>query len=111
VIKVVIAYIDADQFPHIRKDLALMGITSMSAIAAGGASTDSFVAPHYRGTPHTDDLAEKIRMECVVGTSHVHAVKEAILRHEGRRTFLFVMNVEEATPEETVRLDAGEVVP
>jgi hypothetical protein len=39
------------------------------------------------------------------------AVKEAILRHEGRRAFVFVMNVEEATPEETVKLDVGEVVP
>lgn len=107
-IKVVIAYIDSDKFEPIRQDLAAYGITHASAIAAGGASEDRFVAPHYRGSPQTLNLAEKIRIECVVGASHVQPVKEMIFKHEGRRSFMFVMNVEEALPEKFVMADSEE---
>ena len=106
-IKVVIAYIDSDKFEAIRKDLAAYGIPYASAMAAGGVSADRFVAPHYGGTPHTQQLAQKIRLECVVGASHVKPVTETIFKHEGRRSFVFVMNVEAAMPEEFVVADAA----
>jgi nitrogen regulatory protein PII len=109
-LKVVVAYIDANMFDPIRRDLAAYGIASISAIAAGGASEEHFVAPHYRGSPHTHQLAEKLRLECVVGASHLQAVKDAIFRHVGRRTFLFVLNVEEASPEDSVLADSSETL-
>jgi nitrogen regulatory protein PII len=107
VIKVVVAYIDSDTFEPIRQDLTAYGIVSMSAIAAGGVSEDRFVAPNYHGTPQTLHLAEKLRLECVVGASHVQAVKEAIFRHESRRSFVFVQDVSDATPEDLVLADGA----
>jgi nitrogen regulatory protein PII len=109
-LKVVVAYIDSDMFEPIRQDLAALGIGSISAIAAGGASGERFVAPHYRGSAHTQHLAEKLRLECVVGAAHLQSVKDTIFRHEGRRTFLFVMSVEEASPEDSVLADSSEAL-
>jgi nitrogen regulatory protein PII len=107
-LKVVIAYIDSDTFEPIRQDLAAQGIGSISAIAAGGASEERFVAPHYRGSAQVQHLAEKLRLECVIGASHLQMVKDTIFRHEGRKTFLFVLDVEEALPEELVIPDSNE---
>ena len=101
-IKVVVAYIDSDVFVSIRKDLADRGITSVSVAVAGGASTDTFVAPHFSGTPHTQNLAAKLRLECVVGADLVATVKEIVFAHEGKRSFLYVMAVDEVHPRESV---------
>ena len=109
-LKVVVAYIDSDMFEPIRRDLAAHGITSISAIAAGGASEDSFVAPHYRGSAQTQHLAEKLRLECVVGASHVQRVKDTVFSHVSRRTFLFVMSVEEASPDDSVAADPSDAL-
>jgi nitrogen regulatory protein PII len=110
VLKVVVAYIDSDMFERIRRDLAAYGIPSISAITAGGASEERFVAPNYQGSAHAGHLAEKLRLECVVGASHLQAVKDTIFSHVGRRTFLFVMSVEEATPEDSVLADSSEAL-
>ena len=109
-LKVVVAYIDSNVFEPIRQDLATHGITSLSAIAAGGASVDRFVAPHYRGSAQTQHLAEKLRLECVVGESHLQSVKDTIFSHEGRRTFLFVMSVDEAIPEDSVMTESSDAL-
>lgn len=109
-LKVVVAYIDANMFEPIRRDLSADGIASISAIAAGGASEERFVAPHYTGSPHTQQLAAKLRLECVVGASHLQTVKDAIFRHVGRRSFLFVLNVDEASPEDSVMTDSSEAL-
>ena len=103
-IKVVVAYVDAENFERIRHDLADAGISSFSVAAAGGASTDTFVAAHFRGTPHTQNLAEKLRLEVVVGADHVEDVKRTILARETRRPFLYVHAVEEVVPADTVLL-------
>jgi nitrogen regulatory protein PII len=108
VIKVVVAYIDADVFVAIRKDLAAHGIVSISVAVSGGASTDAFVSPHFSGTPHTHNLAAKLRLEAVVGADLVATVKEIIFAHEGKRSFLFVMSVDEVHPEESVVIEALE---
>jgi nitrogen regulatory protein PII len=106
VFKVVIAYVDAAVFEPIRKELIDHGVLAISAMSAGGATPDPFVAPHYRGSVSTYHLAEKLRLECVVGASHVDVVKQTILAHEGRRpTFTFVLNVEDVAPTESVLAD------
>jgi hypothetical protein len=79
----------------------------MSVAAAGGASADTFVAAHFRGTPHTQNLAEKVRLECVVGAAHVDSVIETIFSHEGRRSFVYVQDVERVSPADTVLMDGG----
>jgi nitrogen regulatory protein PII len=106
VIKVVVAYVDAVAFDAIRSELGEHGIVSLSVAAAGGASPERFVAPNYRGTPHTLDLHGKLRVELVVGADHVDIVREIIFRNEQRRSFMFVMPVEAAYPDELVRSDA-----
>jgi nitrogen regulatory protein PII len=105
VIKVVVAYIDQDAFAPIREDLAARGIVSMSVVDAGGVSLERFAAPHFRGSPHTQGLQGKLRLEVVVGAEHVEEVKEVVFQHETRRSFMFVTAVEDAYPENLVKLD------
>jgi nitrogen regulatory protein PII len=105
VIKVVVAYIDQEAFGPIREELNDYGIDSMSVLDAGGVSLDRFVAPHFRGSPHTQGLHGKLRLEVVVGEQHVERVREIVFRHETRRSFMFVTGVEQAYPEDLVRLD------
>jgi nitrogen regulatory protein PII len=109
-LKVVVAYIDSGMFEPIRNDLADCGITTTSAIAAGGAGSERFAAPHYKGSPYTQHLVEKLRLECVVGARHVQTVTEAVFRHVGKKTFLFVMDVELAMPEDSILADSSEAI-
>ncbi|HYZ27536.1 MAG TPA: P-II family nitrogen regulator [Thermoleophilaceae bacterium] len=107
--KVVIAYVDAEMFEPIRKELVAQGVLSISAMSSGGSSPDQFVAPHYRGTVQTYHLAEKLRLECVVGASHADAVMETIRAHEGRRpTFAFVMDVPQVSRVDSILVDPDE---
>jgi nitrogen regulatory protein PII len=108
--KVVVAYVDTDRFEAIRKDLVACGITHASAIAAGGVTENSgheFVAPHYKGSNQTKYLGEKIRVEIVVGASHVEDAKRVIFDHVGKRSFLYVMTVDEAMPIDLVAEDTA----
>ena len=104
-IKVVVAYIDQDAFGAIRQELLEIGIESLSVMDSGGASLDKFVAPHFRGSPHTQGLQGKLRLEVVVGDSLVDQVREIVFRNETRRSFMFVGNVEHAYPENLVKTD------
>jgi hypothetical protein len=51
----------------------------------------------------------KARLECVVGDDHATTMVDTILAEGGDRTFVFVVPVESAFPEDTVKLD--EAVP
>ena len=102
-IKVIVAYIDQDAFSAVNDDFKAIGIESMSVMDAGGVSLDKFVAPHFRGTPHTQGLQGKLRLELVVGEEHVDQVREIVFRHETKRSFMFVTGVEQAFPEDLVR--------
>jgi nitrogen regulatory protein PII len=104
--KLVVAYIDSSTFESVRSALVEYGIASFSAVAAGAVSDYAFAAPNYRGSAHTQRLPEKLRLECVVGASHVDAVKNIIFEHEGRRSFLYVLDVEQAFPEDSVMASA-----
>ena len=109
--KLVIAYVDPDVFEAIRQDLIGEGVVAISASSAGGPTPDQFVARSFRGTSQTYHLAEKIRIECVVGASHADAVQQTILAHPARRpTFTFVMDVSGVTPVDSVLLDAEDAL-
>jgi len=103
VIKVVVAYIDQDAFGAIRDDLRAVGIESMSVSDSGGVSLDQFAAPHFRGSPHTQGLQGKLRLEVVVGAELVDQVKQIVFKHETRRSFMFVLAVDQAYPEDLVK--------
>jgi nitrogen regulatory protein PII len=105
VIKVVVAYIDQDAFGAVRQELLEIGIESMSVMDSGGVSLEKFVAPHFRGSPHTQGLHGKLRLEVVVGDQIVDQVREIVFRHESRRSFMFVGNVEHAYPESLVKTE------
>jgi nitrogen regulatory protein PII len=105
VIKVVVAYIDQNAFGAIRQDLEAIGIDSMSVADSGGVGPDEFAAPHFRGSPHTQGLQGKLRLELVVGEQHIDQVREIIFSHETRRSFMFVMGVEHVYPEDFVKND------
>jgi hypothetical protein len=98
-LKAVVAYVDADMFEAVRRDLAAQGVTYLSAVAAGSATPEPFAAMHYRGSAQMVQLAEKVRVEFVVRASHLPQVKECIFGRPGRKCFMFVVDVEEALPE------------
>jgi nitrogen regulatory protein PII len=106
-LKVVVTYIDSDKFDAVRRDLADSGISHMAAIAAGSATPDPFTALAYRGSAHMLTLTEKTRLEFVVRAEHLETVKEAIFRHAGPKTFMFVITVDEALPEGSANPIAG----
>jgi nitrogen regulatory protein PII len=105
VIKLIVAYIDQDAFAPVREELRGIGIESMSVSDSGGVSTEKFAAPHFRGSPHTQGLQGKLRLEVVVGEDHVDQVREIVFKHETRHSFMFVTSVEQAYPESFVKTD------
>jgi nitrogen regulatory protein PII len=98
-LKVVVTYIDSEKFDAVRQDLGESGITHLAAITAGSATPEPFAPAPYRGSPYTITLTEKTRLEFVVHADHLAAAREAIFRHSGPKTFMFVLPVEEALPE------------
>ena len=97
-LKVVVAYIDASKFEIVRQDLVEIGVTHLAAIAAGSATPEPFAESPYRGSPHMSNLTTKARLEFVVHSDHLEAVKAAIFRHAGEKTFMFWLAVEHAMP-------------
>ena len=98
-LKVVVAYVDPERFEAIRHDLSEVGVSHMAAMAVGSVTPDPFTRMVYRGSAYTPHLSEKTRLEFVVHDEHLEAVKEAVFRHAGDQTFLFVLSVHEALPD------------
>ena len=98
-LKVVVAYIDSAKMDAVRRDLADAGVSHMAAIAAGSATPEQFAATTYRGSSHTANLPEKLRLEFVVDFERIDRVKEAIFRQAGAKTFMFTLTVDEVLPD------------
>lgn len=98
-LKVVVAYIDSERIDAVRADLAEIGVTHLAVIAVGSVTPDPFARLPYRGSPHTLNLTEKMRLEFVVYAEHLEAAEAAIFRHAGEKTFMFSLGVDYALPE------------
>ena len=104
--KMVVAYVDPEQFEPIREDLLELGFVSISVLNASGSVPEPTMSTTYRGAKMERHLRPKARIECVVGADHATTVVDTMLRHGGERTFVVVIPVEQAHPAETVRTDA-----
>ena len=82
-----------------------MGFRSLSVLEASGSVPEATVTGKYRGVAVERHLRPKARLECVVGANQVQTVVDAVLKHGGERSFVFVVAVEQAYPTETVKVD------
>jgi len=101
--KLVVAYIEGESFEPIREDLLAQGFLSVSAWEASGTVPEPTVSGSYRGAAFENHLRPKVRVECVAGADQVPTVVETVLKHTSQRRFVFVMDVEQAFPTETVK--------
>jgi nitrogen regulatory protein PII len=104
--KMVVAYVDPEQFEPIREDLLELGFVSISVLSANGSVPEPTMSTTYRGAKLERHLRPKARIECVVGGDHATTVVETMLKHGGERTFVVVLPVEQAHPSETVMTEA-----
>ena len=101
--KMVVAYVDPQRFEEIREDLLELGFVSISVLNASGSMPEPIVTGSYRGAALERHLRPKARIEAVVADDAVSTVVETIISAGGERTFVTVMPVEEAHPEELVK--------
>ena len=101
--KMVVAYIDPERFDEIREDLLKLGILSISVLNASGSTPETTVTGSYRGAKLERHLRPKSRIEAVVADDAVATVVETIVERGGEHTFVTVLPVEEAHPEELVK--------
>ena len=107
--KLVVAYIDGEEFEPFREELLGLGIPTLSVAEVAGSLPDATVTGSYRGATVETHVRPKVRMECVVSDDLVPVFVETVLRHEGLGAFAFVVNVEQAHPESYVARSNGAV--
>jgi nitrogen regulatory protein PII len=101
--KMVVAYVDPERFDEIREELLSLGFLSISVLSANGSTPEPVVSGTYRGAKLERHLRPKTRIEAVVADDASSTVVDAIVRTGGDRTFVTVMAVEEAHPEDLVK--------
>jgi nitrogen regulatory protein PII len=106
-VKKIEAFIRHEAFEPIRTELLERGFPSMSIAEYKGSGRQRGITEHYRGAELTIHLRPKLKVEIVVESDDLEAVKEVILKHartgrigDGK---IFVLPVEEA-----VRIRTGE---
>ena len=101
--KMVVAYVDPERFDEIREDLLKLGFVSISVLNASGSTPETTMTGSYRGAKLERHLRPKARIEAVVADDAVATVVETIVERGGERTFVTVLPVDEAHPEELVK--------
>ena len=94
------AYVRHEAFEPIRDELLQLGFPSLSITEVKGSGRQKGVTERYRGAELTNWLRPKVKIECVVATTDVETVVEAILKHARTGSVgdgkLFVLPVEQA---------------
>ena len=101
--KMVVAYVDPERFDDIREDLLELGFVSISVLDASGSTPEPTMTGSYRGAKMERHLRPKARIEAVVADDATATVVDAILQRGEERTFVTVLPVDEAHPEELVK--------
>jgi nitrogen regulatory protein PII len=96
--KLVVAYIDAGEYEALREELLALGVPTLSVTDATASLPESTVSASYRGTAIESHTRPKVRADCVVSDELVSTVVDAVLKHEGKGAFTFVVPVEQAHP-------------
>jgi nitrogen regulatory protein P-II 1 len=105
--KKVEAFIRHEAFEPIRLELLELGFPSLSISEVKGSGRQKGITERYRGAELTNWLRPKVKLECVVASSDVQTVVDAILKHARTGSIgdgkVFVLPVEEA-----IRIRTGE---
>lgn len=107
--KLVVGYINPGRFEPIREALLSQGVPSVSATNSSGTTPEATVVTTYRNARSEQHARAKARVECVVGDEHAQTVVETLLSEGDDHTFVYVVDVENAFPLDTIKLDAPEV--
>ena len=99
--KMVVAYVEPERFEQIREDLLELGFVSLSVLSANGSVPETTMSGTYRGATIERHLRPKTRLECVVGADHASTVVDTVLKHGTECSFVFVVPVDGAYPDET----------
>ena len=82
--KLIVAYIQPDALPSVKKSLFQKDIFKISVTNASGCGQQKGYAENYRGTITEVNLLKKIRIEIAVNDEYVDSVTNAII--DGART-------------------------
>ncbi|MBJ7348070.1 MAG: P-II family nitrogen regulator [Thermoleophilaceae bacterium] len=101
------AFIRHEAFDSIRRCLLDAGVPSLSVSEVKGSGRQKGVTEHYRGAELVIHLRPKLKIECVVDSSEVDIVVDAILKYASTGEVgdgkIFIIPVEEA-----IRIRTGE---
>ena len=107
--KLVVAYIDGAEYESLREELLDLGVPTLSVADVAASLPEATVSGTYRGTAIESHTRPKVRAECVVSDDLVSTVVDAVLKHEGKGAFTFVIAVEQAQPASFVATGAAAV--
>jgi len=96
--KLVVAYIDGVEYEALRTELLALGVPTLSVADVAASLPETTTTASYRGTAIESHTRPKVRAECVVSDELVSTVVDAVLKHEGKGAFTFVLAVEQAEP-------------
>ncbi len=82
--KLIIAYIQPERLPQVKRALADKAVARLSVTNALGAGSQGGYHEQYRGADIEINLLKKVRIECAVNDEFVDRTIEAII--EGART-------------------------
>lgn len=105
--KLIIAYIQPEKLPEVKRALAEKDVARLSVTNALGAGSQGGYHEQYRGADIEINLLKKVRIECAVNDAFVEPTIEAII--EGARSGeigdgkIFVLPLEDC-----IRIRTGE---
>ncbi len=82
--KLIIAYIQPERLPHVKRALAEAKVWRMSVTNAVGAGSLGGYREQYRGAEIEVNLLKKVRIECAVNEDFVQPTIDALIK--GART-------------------------
>lgn len=82
--KLIIAYIQPERLPQVKRSLAEAKVARLSVTNALGAGSQGGYQEQYRGAELEVNLLKKVRIECAVNDAFVEPTVNAII--EGART-------------------------
>ena len=75
------ALIRHEVFEPIRTELLELGFPSLSISEVKGSGRQKGITEHYRGSPVTNYLRPKIKIDCVVADKDVQTIVDTVLKH------------------------------
>ena len=82
--KLIIAYIQPERLPDVKRALQARSVARISVTNAMGAGSQLGYAEHYRGADTEVNLLKKVRLEIAVNEEFVEQTIDAVI--EGART-------------------------